>query len=71
MYIPAQDVHGMKLCDVLYLVENVGTDVKVPEEPGYMNCVSNVLDGMEERMASSDANMLLTDFLGDEYSFGR
>lgn len=65
-YIPARDIHGLTLCDVIALTEHTGTAVQDKADNRYLRVVSARLDAMTAHVAASNDNILLTDLLPDE-----
>lgn len=66
VYVPARDMHCMRVGDVLSIVARRGT---VPEAIGSTRClryVSALADRAESMVYDSDVNLLLTDLLNDD-----
>lgn len=66
IYVPARDVHSMTLADAVRAVEYAGTAVHNLCDNRYLREVSRIIDGIADRIAASDDNILLMNLIEDE-----
>ncbi len=65
-YYPSRDVTGMKVFEVLKIVENTGLKQFSMEESGTMKSVNRIYAGFDALLDDSDQNILLLDLVTEE-----
>ncbi len=70
MYVPARDVHSMRLSDVITAVEDTGTAFRTEAGNRYLETVTDIVNKMRTLIENSDDNLTLTQLTDEEDKHG-